>query len=948
MRRGTDAAINRLAERIRAEQARVVERIAAELWFAEELAVREKRRGDEWRRLIARAREVVSEATAKTLEQAVREAEGVLAPLQGAAKAFTIRCVGHAHIDMNWLWSWPETVAITCDTFETVLGLMEEFGDFCFSQSQASVYAIAAEYRPELLERIKARVREGRWEVTAVHWVEGDKNMVHGESLARHLLYTRRYIKELLGVGAEEARLDWECDVFGHAQTLPTILVLGGVQRYYLCRSGVTERPPVFWWEGPDGSRVLVVRELTMYNDHLSPHIAEGMLRFYDLTGMREWMEVYGVGDHGGGPTRRDIVRAHEMNEWPVFPRVVLGTASEFYEQLEERGEEWPVVKGELNAVFAGCYTSQGQIKRMNRLGEHYCLEAESAGVMAERAVGRTYPREGVRSAWINVLFGHFHDILPGSGVRWTREYQSGLFQRTAALTQEIKTQSYRAIAAAVDTSFARESVEGDRDSRAYGAGVGRGAMEGGLAGVSWVHGGGRPVVVFNPVSWRRREVVQATVWDDGREGDTSGGYVVRFSDGKVEAAQVLREGEYWGHKFREVAFPIEVGGFGYTAVSIEEGSGEAREKHVRVYEGAGRFDAEMGGTPVLENEWLRVRMDVKSGGVSELYDKVGRVNVVAEGEAFGVLEFGQERARSMSAWVMGEVSKWERVGEVMSMGVTQRGPHVASVETRVRVGSSVVTLTYTLKAGSKMLEIGVETLWLERGDAARGTPVLRMRFPCAIKEARARYEVPFGWIERKERAGEEVSAVRWAQVMGWQGRRRVGCVVMNDCKHGYALKEGTLTLTLLRSSYEPDPVPEIRDHVMRVGVMLVGGEVGQSTVIREGAAFNHALQVVNTDRHKGRLRPAAVGIEVEPGNVVVSSVRKAQEGEGFVVHAYETEGKRTRARVMLRSDLFGRVRKVTEVDFLERVAEYGKVRRVGNGFEVDLRAFGIACVKIE
>ncbi len=203
---------------------------------------------------------------------AVQAAEAALEPIGVAAKGYAIHCVGHGHIDMNWMWSWPETVATTHDTFASVLSLMRQYTDVTYSQSQASVYALMERYHPALFAEIQERVREGRWEISAAHWVEGDKNLASGESLARHLLYTRRYFTEKFGLSAEDLPVDWEPDTFGHANTIPDILALGGVKFYYSCRTGggfdhdvigPDPRPKLFWWEGPAGGRVLVNRETT-------------------------------------------------------------------------------------------------------------------------------------------------------------------------------------------------------------------------------------------------------------------------------------------------------------------------------------------------------------------------------------------------------------------------------------------------------------------------------------------------------------------------------------------------------------------------------------------------------------------------------------------------------------------------------------------------------------
>ena len=159
------------------------------------------------------------------------QAEEILAPLGQAAKEYTIYCVGHAHIDMNWMWSWPETVALTYDTLATMDKLMDEFPEFRFTQSQASVYALTRQYAPELFQRIKQRVAEGKWEIVASQWVEGDKNLASGEILCRHLLYTRRWFEKHMGIAADQVKIAWEPDTFGHCWTLPGILARGGVSR---------------------------------------------------------------------------------------------------------------------------------------------------------------------------------------------------------------------------------------------------------------------------------------------------------------------------------------------------------------------------------------------------------------------------------------------------------------------------------------------------------------------------------------------------------------------------------------------------------------------------------------------------------------------------------------------------------------------------------------------
>ena len=242
--------LRRAVADLSAEQGRPAARIVAELDFVQGLIRLHPAKATAWGRLARKAGDLVAAEAAKgaraRLDKAVAAAEEMLRPVAKTAKSYTVHCIGHAHIDMNWMWSWPETVAVTNDTFTTVLKLMEEFEDFRFTQSQASVYEIVRRHNGELFERIRRRVAEGRWEVAAVHWVEGDKNLASGESLARHMLYTRAFAREQLGLSPADVPVDWEPDTFGHAATIPTIVSAGGAKYYYLCRGGAAPRGPGF------------------------------------------------------------------------------------------------------------------------------------------------------------------------------------------------------------------------------------------------------------------------------------------------------------------------------------------------------------------------------------------------------------------------------------------------------------------------------------------------------------------------------------------------------------------------------------------------------------------------------------------------------------------------------------------------------------------------------
>ncbi len=965
-------------------------RFAAQASFARELISREPSRSREWGGLVEKASALVAAAAERgdggALREAVRRAEGIMAPIAPAARAFTVYCVGHAHIDMNWMWSWPETVSVTVDSVTTVLRLMEEQPGFIFSQSQASVYAIMEKYRPDLLEQVKRRVKEGRWEVTASHWVEADKNMASGESLGRHLLYTRRYMEQLFALAPEDVPVEWSPDTFGHAATVPTYLVQGGIRYVYLHRPGAhadggpaPERPRAFWWAAPDGSRVLVRNDMALgYNGAIGPEmVPRSLVPFWRATGLPMTLFVYGVGDHGGGPTRRDLERLVDMASWPVYPTLRFATAREFFQRLEKEGTNLPVIEGELNVEFAGCFSSQSLIKKANRFAEKRLGSAEVASLFAHRLAAVPYPAREFEQAWRDTLFSHFHDILPGSGVRDTRTFAHGMYQQVVAFTASAQTRALRALAALINTGGAnageggaRQGTEGEAGARAFlaptepGAGVGFGAVDGGSSGYAVGSDGGvHAMVVFNTTEVDRSEIVEATIWDPGWGWETVAPDAVRFDvehpDGTRTPAQVLAREAYWGHSFQRIAFPLKVPGLGYSRCLVREEVIPATARQTAAEApaaalppGAARrtgfvnvctYSSYERTPDGLENDHLGLSLDMRSGGIRRLTHRPSGAVLIQDCPS--IIQYAVERSRTMSAWLI------EHEGPITSPVVTkietlQSGPWVASIAVSMRVASSEMRLTYELRAGDPRLHLFLQVTWLEKGAPEIGTPVLRLALPLAFAapamQPRVFYEIPFGAIERAMKHGEEVPALRWAAVEAGAPGKRTACVLFNDSKHGHAFHDGTLCLTLLRSSFAPDPLPEIGQHEVRCALACVPAPFDASSASRAASAFDQELQVVSTTRHGGRLPATAGLVRVEGG--VLSGLKAAEDGAGIVMRLYNPVDAEAAVRIEFAEGM-GRVAKAQDVDLLER----GGTAVTIDGSRINLRipARGIRSVRV-
>ncbi|MGD9496547.1 MAG: alpha-mannosidase [Armatimonadota bacterium] len=953
----------------RAASAKPLDRFAAELDFALRLAQSRPDVQEQWEALIARACEHVLNGLRMGLADAERlvcEAEELLAPVGVAAREYTIYCVGHAHIDMNWMWSWPETVAVCYDTFSTMDRLMDEFPDFHFSQSQASVYWAMHEHAPELFERIRRRVAEGRWEVTASQWVEGDKNLASGEILCRHLLYTRRWFQATMGLLPEAVATDWEPDTFGHCWTLPGILRRGGVRRYYHHRSSGPrlqsmssgETSQLFWWEGKDGSRILAFDDSPNgYNNEISPRMTRLLLDLERHTGLKMLLWVYGVGDHGGGPTRRHLRTAAEMSRWPIWPQVRLTTTDEFFAEaerrIEQQGLELPVHRGELNFVFEGCYTSQSRIKFANRRSENTLVDTEAVAVLAQRMAGMDYPRDGLTACWRRAMFLQFHDILPGSGVRETVEHAMGQLQETLATTGMIQSRGLRSLARRIDTSALQpQSREGPEDM-GLGAGVGEGAWWGGISSLGAGERGGDPFVLFNPAPFERDALAQVKVWD--REL-VAGRVRARDAAGNVVPGQIIETGDYWGHRFAVVAFPArQLPALGYRAYLVEPGACPACEPGVYLQEAGrplyrlGYVRAQTASPIVLGNERLELTVSPQAGGIVRLVDRATGTEFVPAGAVLGALEREQEAPHAMTAWQLGPIIERVQPLAGAALSILHEGPHLAAVRVSGRQGESEYALTISLAAGSRSVDFALSVNWLERGDPHSGVPVLRASFPLALREGRATYHIACGTIERQA-DGEEAPALTWADLTGastiTEGRT-VGATLANECKYGHQLSPSCLRLTLLRSSYDPDPLPELGRHEIRYALQPHVGALDAGEAMRAGYCLNHPCIPVGTTAHPGALPPQASALELLTPNVMLSGLKLAEDSDALIVRLYEFEGRDTQARVRLAPQLAAPGTAAVETDLLEQPLAQSSARMEGEILTVTVPAWGIATVRV-
>jgi alpha-mannosidase len=373
--------------------------------------------------------------------------------------AHRVHAVGHAHIDSAWLWPVRETVRKVARTFANVLDLMNTDDGFVFAASSAQQYAWLQEHQPELFERVKRRVAEGRFVPVGGMWVESDTNMPGGEALARQFVAGKRFFIEQLGVEPLEV---WLPDSFGYSAALPQLIRAAG-SRWFLTQKiswNETNVMPhhTFRWEGIDGTQVFThFPPVDTYNSELSQHELHRAQRQYAEKGRANTSLVpFGWGDGGGGPTREMLAAAARTRSLEGSPAVRMTTPAEFFSTAEAEYPRPPVWSGELYLEFhRGTYTSQARTKRGNRRSEHLLREAELWAATAAVRVGLPYPADVLERCWHTVLLQQFHDILPGTSIAWVHQEAERNYARVAEDLEGVIARSLAALAGEGDDAVA-------------------------------------------------------------------------------------------------------------------------------------------------------------------------------------------------------------------------------------------------------------------------------------------------------------------------------------------------------------------------------------------------------------------------------------------------------------------------------------------------------------
>ena len=830
----------------------------------------------------------------KAFDQSLDQTRAKLQPLAEWLRGFAVRATGNSHIDMAWLWPWTETVEVVRNTFSSVLKLMREFPDFTFTMSSAQAYAWMEEKYPHLFEQIRQRVREGRWEPIGGMWVEPDLNMPDGESIVRQLLVGKRYFKQKFGV---DIRVGWNPDSFGYNWQLPQIYKKSGVDFFVtqkLFWNDTTKFPyKLFWWEAPDGSRVLTYFPQDYGNPVEPVRVARDLAEYVPAMCYPEMMHLYGVGDHGGGPTREMLETTRRWRSpSALYPRLFFGTAQEYFDELTSKVNtlKIPIWRDELYLEYhRGVYTSQAETKKRNRRSEVLLLDAERFAALAF-LFGQPYPRAEFEEAWRKVLFNQFHDILSGSGV-------AAVYRDAARDYAEVRRMGNQILAHSLDELTAHANTLGP----------------------------GVPVVVFNPLAWSRtdtveveaqfpRPVSQIEVQDPARQ--------------PVLAEIVARDAATHRLKVRFLAEAVPSTGYKvFHLVPV-----------VRPRRPASSLVAR---PDLLENEFLRLRVDPKTGCITSLFEKVHQLEILAPSACGNLLQAFYDKPREYDAWNIDanfEDQKWDLL-EAEEVKLVESGPVRGVLRVKRKFRNSTFLQDITLYPKIPRVDVRTEADWHERHT------LLKVAFPVAARSDFATFEIPFGAIPRPttrrtpaERAKFEVPALRWADLSD----SKLGLSLLNDSKYGYDAKGNVLRLSLLRSPTYPDAEADQGQHQFTYALLPHAGTWKGATTVRRGYELNYPLLPVVTTAHEGSLPPAHSFVQLEPENVVLTAVKKAEDDNGLIFRFYESAGQQTQVRLRLPPG----ASQAIETNLMEN--EQGELSLQGTELVVPVRPYEIKCLKVK
>lgn len=797
--------------------------------------------------------------------------------------------IGHTHIDVAWWWTVSQTREKTARSFSTVLKLMEEYPNYKFMSSQPQLYVFLKERYPEVYEKVKERVKEGRWIPEGGMWLEADCNLTSGESLVRQFLYGKQFFKEEFGI---DSKILWLPDVFGYSGALPQIMKECGIEYFMttkLAWNQIDKFPnDTFLWKGIDGTGILTHlittpgvgqdiknTHFTTYNGMLDADAVIGAWERYQNKDLNnEVLICYGYGDGGGGPTRQMLECSSRLEQGIAgIPKVVQESPVEYFERLDERvrnHKRLPQWEGELYFEYhRGTLTSMGRNKKGNRKSELAMMDLELLSLLAKKK-GISYPKETLERMWKVILLNQFHDILPGSAIHEVYEVSKKEYEELLCKAHELIGERTKALA-----------------------------------------GEGDGITVFNTLGFTHDDVVRLPEGCDAEALEDADGVIYPVQHTNDGAVVSLKKLPSKGSRvYKKAKIEKDISKLWY---SIENTAGNKK----------------------LETPFYTAVFD-ENGMLARLYDKKNEREVLKEGQKGNRMVMYEDKPMNFDNWDidMYYTEKGWEASDLTSFEWTDIGDVCVCVMLERRISKSVIRQKITFYADSAVIRFDTYVDWKEHQH------LLKVHFPVDLHTDEAAFDVQFGNLTRKihrntswDEARFESCGQKWMDM----SEGHYGVSLLNDCKYGHSALDGVMTLTLIKSGIEPNPTADQEEHTFTYALYPHAEGWRQANTVQEAMKLNQPL-LSEEGGHAGCQNSF---VWVDKSNVIIETVKMAEDDDGIIVRLYESENAKTKAHLF-----FGeKISSVESCNCLEEIKQ--TIETDGEGFEITIKPYEIQTYRV-
>jgi alpha-mannosidase len=776
----------------------------------------------------------------------------------------TIHLIGNAHLDPVWLWDRREGLNEGITTVRTMLDLMDEFPEMTLIRGESAIYQHVEKYDPASFGRIKKMVKAGRWDVVGGTYIQPDTNLPGAETLVRQYAHGQRYFKSRFG---KVVTAGWQADSFGHSAGLPEILAASGINFFAFSRPSykvVTLAEHAFWWVGDGGARILAQRAPTVayQNERYNMlELLDDVIKVHAESRLENIPCFYGLGNHGGGPSRRHLI---EIREWAAKHPEVKVVHSGLHKlndalrkEIARKGENLiPTHKGELNYCLRGCYSSVAKFKFPYRRSEALLARAEATDAIVAASQKRS--AADLSKTWEVMLFNSFHDILPGSSIERAMDDQIASLGGILHDAAETEFDALNALASDIDTTLTRKPPKD--------------------------HPSAVTALVWNPHPFRYDGPIELETSLDYRpllenytNRDEEVPIEVLGADRKAVPFQIIRNEHSSLKEFpwrKRVVMPVSLPAFGWNVVELGWVEG-AKPLVVKT-----PVKAKPGS--IANALW---RVEAKKGGSGVQFFHHGKKFFAGDGlqavlfdDPWGSWGGMQEEPDS---FLLKKVREHWKITEVELL---EEGPERAALWVRFAGKKSRIDLTFHVSRDRDVVDVSARVLMDDR--SAR----LKLVFPAGDQ---VDYEVPAS-VVRRGPAGE-VPGARWARVHGKNG----GMGFASDALYNFDSEKGEFRATVARASrYANDVETPANAELWRPAVDC--GELKfrflvtdvKADLPRLAAELEQAPVVLTVPPGKGKQKRIGSLMELTPSSVRLLALKRAEDESGFILRAQAAPGK--------------------------------------------------------